>query len=51
MRTALEGSHGFAVRGRLSLTPSVEVGVWHDADDAEQGSGRDIGGGLVMADP
>ena len=48
--TALEGSRGFTLRGRLSLTPSVEVGLRHDAGDAEQDSGVDIGGGLSVAD-
>ena len=50
LRTALESSRGFTLRGRLSLTPSVEVGLRHDAGDAEQGSGVDVGGGLVVSD-
>ena len=50
MRTALESSRGFTLRSRLSLTPSVEVGLRHDAGDAEQGSGVDVGGGLVVSD-
>ena len=50
VRTALEGSRGFRLRGRLSLTPSVEVGLRHDAGDAEQGAGMDIGGGVVLSD-
>ena len=50
LRTALESSRGFTLRGRLSLTPSVEVGLRHDVGDAEQGSGVDIGGGLSVAD-
>ena len=50
LRTALESSRGFTLRGRLSLTPSVEVGLRHDASDAEQGSGVDVGGGLVVSD-
>ncbi len=50
LRTALEGSRGFTVRGRLSLTPSVEVGLRHDAGDAEQGAGMDLGGGLALSD-
>ena len=51
VRTALEGSRGFTFRRGLSLKPSVEVGVRHDAGDAEQGSGMDVGGGLVVSDP
>ena len=50
VRTALEGSRGFRLRGRLSLRPSVEVGLRHDAGDAEQGSGMDVGGGLIVSD-
>ena len=50
LRTALESSRGFTLRGRLSLTPSVEVGLRHDAGDAEQGSAVDVGGGLVVSD-
>ena len=48
--TALEGSRGFTVGARLSLTPSVEVGLRHDAGDAETGAGMDLGGGLVVSD-
>ena len=50
VRTALEGSRGFRFGRGLSLKPSVEVGVRHDAGDAEQGSGMDVGGGLVVSD-
>ena len=51
VRTALEGSRGFALGGgRLSLTPSVEVGLRRDGGDAETGAGMDIGGGLAFAD-
>ncbi len=50
VRTALEGSRGFTVGGRVSLTPSVEVGLRQDGGDAETGTGMDIGDGLVFAD-
>ena len=50
VRTALEGSRGFSVGGRVSLTPSVEVGLRQDGGDAETGTGMDVGGGLVFAD-
>ena len=50
LRTALEGSRGFTLGGRLSLTPSVEVGLRQDGGDAETGTGMDIGGGLVFSD-
>ena len=51
VRTALEGSRGFSlVGGRLSLTPSVEVGLRRDGGDAETGAGMDVGGGLAFTD-
>ena len=49
-RTGLEGSRAYMRAGRLSLRPSVEVGLRHDGGDAETGAGLDVGGGLVMAD-
>ena len=50
LRAALEGARSFAVGTRLSLTPSVEVGVRQDGGDAETGAGLDLGGGLVLSD-
>ena len=49
-RTGLEGSRDYTLAGRLSLKPSVEVGLRHDGGDAETGAGMDVGGGLVVAD-
>ena len=49
-RTGLEGSHDFLVAGRISLTPSAEVGLRHDGGDAERGAGMDVGGGVVVSD-
>ena len=49
-RTGLEGSRDYTLAGRLSLTPSVEVGLRHDGGDAETGAGMDVGGGLVVSD-
>ena len=49
-RTGLEGSRGYTLAGRLSLRPSVEVGLRHDGGDAETGAGLDVGGGLVVSD-
>ena len=49
-RTGLEGSRAYTLAGRLSLTPSVEVGLRHDGGDAETGTGMDVGGGLVVSD-
>ena len=50
LRAALEGSRNLAVGTRLSLTPSVEVGLRQDGGDAETGAGMDLGGGLVLRD-
>ena len=51
VRTALEGSRGFNLGGgRLSLRPSVEVGLRRDGGDAETGAGMDVGGGLAFTD-
>ena len=49
-RTALEGSRAYTAAGRLSLTPSVEVGLRHDGGDAETGAGMDVGVGLILSD-
>ena len=49
-RTALEGSRAYRPAGRLSLTPSVEVGLRHDGGDAETGAGIDVGAGFVVSD-
>ena len=49
-RTGLEGSRDYTLGGRLSLRPSVEVGLRHDGGDAETGAGMDVGAGLVVSD-
>ena len=49
-RTGLEAARGYALAGRLSLRPSVEIGLRHDGGDAETGAGLDLGGGLVVSD-
>ena len=49
-RMGLEGSRAYTLAGRLSLRPSVEVGLRHDGGDAETGAGMDVGGGLVVSD-
>ena len=50
VRTAVEGSRGFTFGGRMSLTPSVEVGLRQDGGDAETGTGVDVVGGLAFTD-
>ena len=49
-RTGLEGSRDYTLAGRLSLRPSVEVGLRHDGGDAETGAGMDVGAGLIVSD-
>ena len=49
-RTGLEGSRAYTLGGRLSLTPSVELGLRHDGGDAETGAGMDVGVGLILSD-
>ena len=49
-RTGLEGSRAYTLAGRLSLRPSVEVGLRHDGGDAETGAGLDVGAGLIVSD-
>ena len=51
VRTALEGSRAFTLGGgRLSLRPSVEVGLRRDGGDAETGAGMNVGSGLALSD-
>ena len=49
-RTGLEGSRAYKFAGRLSLRPSVEVGLRQDGGDAETGAGMDVGAGLIVSD-
>ena len=49
-RTALEASRGYSLKSRLSLQPSLEVGLRRDGGDAETGAGVDLGGGLIVSD-
>ena len=49
-RLGLEGSRPVALGGRLSLRPSVEVGLRYDGGDAETGAGMDVGAGLGFSD-
>ncbi len=49
-RLGLEGSRAVSVADRLSLRPSVEVGLRYDGGDAETGAGMDAGAGLGFSD-
>ena len=50
LRSALEGAREYQLAGRLALSPSVELGLRHDAGDAENGAGVDVGGGIAVSD-
>ena len=45
------GSRSFATGGGGVLTPGLELGLRHDGGDAETGTGVELGGCLVYADP
>ena len=49
-RTGLEASRGYSFKRRLSLQPSLEVGLRRDGGDAETGAGVDLGGGMSASD-
>ena len=51
VRAVLDGSRRFAFASGAALTPSLELGVRHDAGDAETGTGLEVGAGLNYADP
>ena len=50
-RVGLDGSYGLILGGGATLTPSMEVGLRHDAGDADRGLGLDVGAGLEWSDP
>ena len=49
LRLILEGSRAFDAGGGATFTPSAEVGLRHDAGDAETGTGLELGGGFTFA--
>ncbi len=51
VRVVLEGSRGLTWADGRSLTPTVELGLRHDAGDAETGFGLELGGRVQYADP
>ena len=46
LRVIVEGERAFDMGGGATLTPSAEVGLRHDAGDAETGTGLEMGAGL-----
>ena len=51
LRLTLEGSHAQPLLNGAQLTPSVGVGLRHDAGDGRTGTGAEISGGLLYAYP
>ena len=51
VRAVLDGSRTFSFASGAALTPKLELGVRHDAGDAETGTGMEFGAGLGYADP
>ena len=51
VRAMLDGSRTFSFASGAALTPKLELGVRHDAGDAETGTGLEVGAGLGFADP
>ena len=50
-RTVLEASRSYQFGSRLSLKPTVELGLRQDGGDAETGAGADFAGGVELTDP
>ena len=50
VRVALEGSRAFATGSGAMFTPTVELGLRHDAGDAETGTGVEVAAGLRYVD-
>ena len=46
LRLTLHGERPFTLSGERTLTPSAEIGLRHDAGDAETGAGLEVGAGL-----
>ena len=51
LRLILEGERAFAIGHEGTLTPALEVGLRHDAGDAETGTGVEVGGRIAYARP
>ena len=46
LRLVMDASRSFEAGAGATLTPRIEAGVRHDAGDAEEGTGLDLGAGL-----
>ena len=51
VRVAVEGSQSIAMGSEATFTPTVELGLRHDAGDAETGTGVEAGVGLLYSNP
>ena len=47
LRLMIDAGRSFTTAGGATLTPTIEAGIRHDAGDAEEGVGFEIGGGLT----
>ena len=47
LRLMVDAGRSFTTAGGATLTPTIEAGVRHDAGDAEEGVGFEVGGGLA----
>ena len=50
LRLMVDAGRSFTTTGGATLTPTIEAGIRHDAGDAEQGVGCEVGGGLAYQD-
>ena len=50
LRLVLEGSRSLMLPGNRMLMPTLELGLRHDAGDAETGTGLEVGAGLYFTD-
>ena len=47
LRLMVDAGRSFTTAGGATLTPTIEAGIRHDAGDAEEGVGFEVGGGLA----
>ena len=51
LRLMVDAGRSFTTAGGATLTPTIEAGVRHDAGDAEEGVGFEVGAGLAYQAP
>ena len=50
VRLVLEAARAYGLSDRATVRPSLELGLRHDAGDAETGAGLELGGGVTFTD-